>query len=302
MNDIVKLQINGIDAGSFSPGNYGVCSTAGNVAAKAVTITNFVLNTKCMVSVLFTNAFTVSNPTLNVSNTGAHAIKIYGSAIPMYSVDNNTILNMIYDGEFFNVVSIQSKAPSTPGAVDLGLPSGLLWCDHNVGASKPEEEGLFFSWGNVEGHNLNGTGDYNFGTSNTTEPYVSSSGATIQYPGSIAVGDAYDMARANMGVPWRLPTNTEFQELYDNCTNAWVTQNGMTGRRFTSNVNGNSIFFPAAGHYYGSSHYNEGSNGYYWSSVLLSADYAYILRFYSTGVHPQNYDYRYLGFSVRAVQ
>lgn len=290
MNDIVKLQINGIDAGSFSPGNYGVCSTAGNVAAKAVTITNFVLNTKCMVSVLFTNAFTVSNPTLNVSDTGAHAIKIYGSAIPMYSVDNNTILNMIYDGEFFNVVSIQSKAPSTPGAVDLGLPSGLLWCDHNVGASKPEEEGLFFSWGNV----TPGTSGFDQTT------YDSTSGHNLT--GDIAVGDAYDMARANMGAPWRLPTRLEFQELYYNCTNAWVTQNGINGRRFTSNINGNSIFFPAAGDFNGSSHNGVGSSGYYWSSSFYSATNAYSLYFNSTAVNPQRNYYRYYGFSVRAVQ
>ena len=185
--------------------------------------------------------------------------------------------------------------------VDLGLPSGLLWCDHNVGASTPEEEGYFFSWGNVEGHNLNGTGTYDFGTSNSTEPYVSSSGATISYPGSIAIGDDYDMARANMGGNWRLPTNIEFQELYDNCTNEWVTQNGVNGRRFTSNINGNSIFFPAAGNYNGSSHYGWGSDGNYWSSVLRSAGGAYLLYFNSEGVYPQSGSVRYFGLSVRGV-
>lgn len=190
-----------------------------------------------------------------------------------------------------------------PLYVDLGLPSGTKWAKYNVGASTPEEEGFFFSWGNVEGHNLNGTGSYDFGASNSTEPYVSSSGATITYPGSIPVGDVYDMARANMGAPWRLPTNAEFQELFDNTDSEWTTINGVAGRKFMKKSDHSAyVFFPAAGNYDGSSHYNEGSNGYYWSSVLHSADYAYSLRLYSGGVYPQlNYS-RFYGFSVRAVQ
>ena len=28
--------------------------------------------------------------------------------------------------------------------IDLGLPSSLLWVDRNIGASSPEESGLYF--------------------------------------------------------------------------------------------------------------------------------------------------------------
>lgn len=183
-----------------------------------------------------------------------------------------------------------SQDDSPKPYVDLGLPSGLLWCDHNVGASKPEEEGFFFSWGNV----TPGTSGFDQTTYNSTSGH--------NLTGDIAVGDTYDMARANMGAPWRLPTRLEFQELYDNCTNAWVTQNGMSGRRFTSNINGNSIFFPAAGLYNGSSHYSVGSYGLYWSSSFHSATTAYNLLSYSPAVDPQYNTDRYFGFSVRAVQ
>lgn len=183
-----------------------------------------------------------------------------------------------------------SQDDSPKPYVDLGLPSGLLWCDHNVGASKPEEEGFFFSWGNV----TPGTSGFDQTTYNSTSGH--------NLTGDIAVGDTYDMARANMGAPWRLPTRLEFQELYDNCTNAWVTQNGMNGRRFTSNINGNSIFFPAAGLYNGSSHYSVGSYGLYWSSSFHSATTAYNLLSYSPAVDPQYNADRYYGFSVRAVQ
>ena len=36
--------------------------------------------------------------------------------------------------------------------VDLGLPSGTLWASCNVGATKPEEYGLYFAWGETKGY------------------------------------------------------------------------------------------------------------------------------------------------------
>lgn len=34
--------------------------------------------------------------------------------------------------------------------VDLGLPSGLLWADRNVGADSPYDYGDFFAWGETK--------------------------------------------------------------------------------------------------------------------------------------------------------
>ena len=52
--------------------------------------------------------------------------------------------------------------------VDLGLPSGTLWATCNVGASKPEEYGDYFAWGETEPKDeycwstyLHCKGDYN---------------------------------------------------------------------------------------------------------------------------------------------
>ena len=36
--------------------------------------------------------------------------------------------------------------------VDLGLPSGTMWATCNVGADKPEDEGLLFQFGRVDGY------------------------------------------------------------------------------------------------------------------------------------------------------
>lgn len=101
---------------------------------------------------------------------------------------------------------------------------------------------------------------------------------------------------------WCVPTREDFQELYDNCDSEWVTLNGIRGRRFTSPMTGNSVFFPAAGGYDGTTLNDRGSRGYYWSSSFYSATSAYTLHFNSSSVSPQNYYSRRLGFSVRAVQ
>ena len=40
--------------------------------------------------------------------------------------------------------------------VDLGLPSGTLWADRNVGALSTEDGGTYFAWGEIEGVNYIG--------------------------------------------------------------------------------------------------------------------------------------------------
>ena len=277
---------------------YGVCDTAGATAAKTVSITNFVLTPGSEIHVLFQNAFTASSPTLSVNGSAAKPIKLFGNAFPMGKAKNNTILNMNYDGTQFNVTSIESQvAPAPAEAVDLALPSGVLWCEHNVGASTPYEDGLYFSWGNITGH----TGDdgYDFGTSNDG-PYASTDGAALT--GNIPTNGTYDTARHNMGAPWRMPTVGEFQELYSNCDSEWTDEDGVAGRRFTSNINGNSIFFPASGLRYGTGLSYRGSSGFYWSASLSSQAGGYGLSFNSSGVNPASNYNRFHGFSVRAVQ
>ena len=277
---------------------YGVCETAGGTAAKTVSITNFILHPSSVVAVLFNNAFTASSPTLAINGGAAKPIKLYGNAIPMGKVHNKTILAMVYDGTQFNVIGIESQVAAAPaGAVDLALPSGVLWCEHNVGAATPYEDGLYFSWGNITGHT--GTDGYDFGTSNDG-PYASTPGAALT--GNIPTNNTYDAARHNMGAPWRMPTVGEFQELNAQCDSEWTDEDGIAGRRFTSRINGNSIFFPASGFRDGTALNGRGSGGYYWSASLYSQTHGYDLYFNSGGVNPAYYDYRFLGFSVRAVQ
>ena len=286
-----------VTTGSTAPlgFGYGKCTTAGATAAKTVSLTNTVLTPGGIIAVNFVNAFTASSPTLAVNGGAAKPIKLYGAAMPMGKVHNNTILVMYYDGTNFNVIDILSQTAAAPtGFVDLALPSGLLWCEHNIGASTPYEHGLYFSWGNVIGH-AEGSG-YDF----SDAVYAETPGAALT--GNIPVNGTYDLARHNMGSPCRLPTVGEFQELNSNCDSEWTDEDGVAGRRFTSRNNGNSIFFPASGYYNGTSLNYRGSTGLYWSSSYISETYAYYLNFSSGGVGPANDSYRRLGFTARAVQ
>jgi hypothetical protein len=99
-----------------------------------------------------------------------------------------------------------------------------------------------------------------------------------------------------------MPTKEQFKELVDNCESEVTTINGYLGRRFTSKINGNSIFMPFAGYVIGTGLGNRGSRGGYWSSSLNSQAYGYYLYFHSGGVDPAYLYNRFLGFSVRAVQ
>ena len=110
-----------------------------------------------------------------------------------------------------------------------------------------------------------------------------------------------DVAHVKWGGSWRMPTGAEQDELRNNCTWIWTTQNGVNGYKVTG-PNGNSIFLPAAGYCYGTGAYNRGSSGDYWSSSLYSnySYYAYYL-YFSSGDYVWAYNDRYDGRPVRPV-
>jgi uncharacterized protein (TIGR02145 family) len=99
----------------------------------------------------------------------------------------------------------------------------------------------------------------------------------------------------------RLPTETEFKELIDNCTWFWAEENGVKGYKVTSKKNGHSIFLPAAGHSDGTGVYYVGSYGEYWSSSANDDYNASYLTFDSNDVYMDNYN-RYYRQSVRLVR
>lgn len=187
---------------------------------------------------------------------------------------------------------VQIALTSTMQTVDLGLPSGRLWADRNVGAKSPEDPGLFFSWGNTEGVEFGKVCDFD------GEHYMNSPGAKME-------GDLdaeHDAARVNMGAPWCMPTEDDFVELVENCNYELVNQNGYYGMRFTSKKNGNSIFLVCSGYGERSSWSGRGSSGYYWSATSCSPLYARSFYFRRSYADMQSTNSRCFGFAVRPVQ
>ena len=103
------------------------------------------------------------------------------------------------------------------------------------------------------------------------------------------------------GGGWRLPSVSEKDELVQNCNYKWTSLNGVKGGLFTSKLNGNSIFLPAAGQNNGS--IELGTQGDYWTSTKSSGSgsaSSYFLGFSSGGTsHGVGDPYIYM--SVRAV-
>ena len=188
--------------------------------------------------------------------------------------------------------------------VDLGL--SVKWATCNVGANGPEEYGDYFAWGEVEPKDEYNWGTYKWcnGTYYTLTKYYTNSDSGT-YDGKSILELADDAARANWGGSWRLPTTEEQDELRDNCTWEWTTQNGVEGYKVTSKKKGytdNSIFLPAAGRRSDSSLRNAGKFGYYWSSSLTTntPSEAYGLFFIYNTVDWARME-RYYGHSVRPV-
>lgn len=83
---------------------YNTCSTAEGTAAKTVSAGDFSLETGAMVVVKFTTTNTASNPTLNVSSTGAKAIYYNGAAITAGYLKANKVYQFIYNGTQWDLV------------------------------------------------------------------------------------------------------------------------------------------------------------------------------------------------------
>ena len=182
--------------------------------------------------------------------------------------------------------------------VDLGL--SVKWATCNVGASKPEDYGDYFAWGETSTKSTYKSSTYKWcnGTETTLTKYnTSSSTGTVDNKTQLDLSD--DAARANWGGSWRMPTDTELTELREQCTWRWTTQNGVKGCKVTSKSNGNSIFLPAAGYREGSSHLHAGSRGTYWSSSLRTG-YAWYVNLGFDGVYRRSNSRRF-GFTVRPV-
>ena len=191
-----------------------------------------------------------------------------------------------------NVPQPEPVKPVESTPVDLGL--SVKWAVGNVGATSPEDYGLYFAWGETTGY--------------TAEQVTAGVRAfnSVSYKASSISADLtleQDAAHVNLGGNWRMPTKAECQELFDNCDFSWTNDyngTGVAGRIFTSKVNGKSVFFPAAGYCDDSSVNGVGSHGDFWSASQYSPSNAWGWFFYP-GSQWVDDNGRYYGLLVRGV-
>ena len=188
---------------------------------------------------------------------------------------------------------------TTHSYVDLGL--SVKWATCNIGAETPEEYGEFFAWGEVEPKENYSWITYkwcNTTGSTLTKYNTKSSYGIVDNKTQLDISD--DAASANWGGDWRMPTAAEWEELRRECTWTWSN----IGYKVTSDINGKSIFLPAAGTMDESTHSNQSAYGWYRSSSLDTYDPRYnngMVFMYLIGYGGSGSSKRYQGCSVRPV-
>lgn len=224
---------------------------------------------------------------------------IDGKAIPKYGYPVSYLVDYHINNSQVKTNTADNSAVATPRMVDLGL--SVKWADCNLGATKPEEFGRYYAWGETEQKTTYTPENYKWCNlqSNKLTKYVieeivkpveeikDANGITSvaivelydpilptkgTIDGKVTLEESDDAATTLLGNGWRTPTAAELQELYDNCEWTLIEQNGIRGYKATSKINGKSIFLPFAGHWstfgYGGTDKNSSMEAIYMSSSL----------------------------------
>lgn len=216
--------------------------------------------------------------------------------------------------------------------IDLGLPSGTLWADRNIGADSPEDAGLYFQWGDTQGWRADqcstGEGekaftwdDYKFDINNNLSKYNTTDG-------KLKLDPEDDAAVKLIGGDFHMPTKEQFIELFGYTTQKLILSDGTEilpkeGSDFAANGyfnwsqfdlgdrtvkgmkvignNGNELFFPASGFLVDGSAQYVGAEGNFWSASRSegNAGNAWNLGFNSDGAEVSSNGGRCGGLPVR---
>ena len=213
----------------------------------------YIYQTDGRANIFFRNEVTAIS--LEMKNGVMHQVVYTGNKPHYFAVSKIQSMSFVHPEEdnYRPLIIGDEGSPTFGKAIDLGLPSGTKWASFNVGAHSPEQYGGLYGWGETIERNYNYPGcppDY----------YYDELGLDI-------TGTLYDVAHMQWGEPWCMPTWDDFMELLDNCTDVWTTLNGVNGCKFTSKINGRTIFLPAAGATTIFERNQTGETGYYWLST-----------------------------------
>lgn len=190
--------------------------------------------------------------------------------------------------------------------VDLGLASGTLWATTNVGASSPEIYGSFFAWGETKTKEVYNGFNYKFGKGDEYEvDSLFKYNTLLEYGNVDSLMNLLpedDIATIEWGRNWRIPTISEWAELYEQCSWIWSEFNGTWGYKVVGK-NNNWIFLPIGGKRFQDHRLLSEMYGYYWSATVcnIAPEFAHYMLFDATSVFDFYYDSRFLGMPIRPV-
>ena len=222
---------------------------------------------------------------------GAVTIDLNGWTIKGTNGVNGTATTAGGNGGPAIAVAGECEADAGPTAITVKDDSGVqLWengpyfAKCNVGATKPEESGYYFWWGDTVGYTQSmaktgwvsvkdGETNIQFSESDTTAKRtcnkdidtLKSEGWIDEDNNLVATNDA---ATVHLGAPWRMMRKADFDAIVANCETNWMTQNGVQGWlvKGKGDYASKSIFLPVTG-FGESTGLVSGKNGDYWSST-----------------------------------
>jgi len=183
-------------------------------------------------------------------------------------------------------IAPKESEPNACRPIDLGLTSGTMWADRNIGAAAPHDFGDLYAWGEITKKK-----DYSQGMYNLTDK-----------PHSKITTVKNDVAKSVLGEDWATPTEKQFKELHSECQWKWAQIEGHYGFKIIGK-NGNHIFLPAARWICSTKTDYQNKYGYYWTSERTTSNpqFARSSQFPRDGKGIIGNGYLYYGRSIRAV-
>ena len=172
-------------------------------------------STQCEWARLFTHYY---------DDSGIRAVNYLQSLLPEWRIPEDYIM------------------PVIPRIVDLGLPSGTLWCERNLGAERVSDCGNLYCWGDVLPYR-----------SDKEYKYISESFSLardhFQNHLDEMIDDNYvlekgcDAAYFSSNHLMTIPVQEQFMELFEECGWEYISSDGVNGYLFHGKA-GNSLFLP----------------------------------------------------------
>ena len=269
------------------------------------------------------------NKILEAVNRGIQlALDDFDDEEQVQNIKSKQIQNRDYTKEYLDLLKYE--------VVDLGLPSGTLWCKYNLGVDQNQLSkaknwyGSYYAWGELKGNKTNknskiyfGWINYEFGnkynrlTKYCNNPEFGLNKFTDNLTQLLPEDDVAYQNKNLHNFKFHIPTKEQCEELIKYTNSYWVNNynpnklkhnpeddggiQGLNGRVFEGK-NRNQLFIPAAGYRYDNDIYNVGSGCYLWSSSLdlFYPSYACNLYFNSDNVDISNFN-RYIGCGIHSV-